>query len=220
MHASSDWKLSTQRLRESLRPLRGAISPDAIRARATRALANPRVERVVHLYAHLTSQARQRIAVVVALVSFAMAVGLGVHFDGVFEVHAPTLGGRSSACFELPFVWALTACALFAAALIARRPGDPTARPTLRDMAIAVGVARMPGVLLAVLVSTFASTPSASAASLLRVLLAVPLILAFAGLLYTGFVAVSGLRSRAAVLPFFGAIVTAEAIAKALLGMP
>jgi hypothetical protein len=220
MHASSEWKLSAQRIRESLRPLRSAVSFEAIRAWALRVHAKPSVARVVHLYAHLEPAARQKTAGAVALASLAMALGVGVHFDGVFDLHAPTLEGRSSACFELGLVWALTACALWTAALIARQPGDTSPRPTLSEMAIAVGIARIPIVLLSAVIALFAAAPPGSAGAIMRIVIGTPLVLVFCMLLYTGFVSATSLGARAALLPFLGAMVTAEAIAKALLGMP
>lgn len=232
MQASSEYKISAvlkgsavtvQRLFDSLRPVRASLTPEALRDRWYDLQAQSWFARWMNPHAWLSRAASRKIAIAIALSSALIAVTTRTDFDGVLDVHGRVPRGVVSLCLDLAVSWMLTAGALWAAALISDRSiGEFSderneARPSLRDFVIAVGVARTPTLLIALLVALMPQ-PQMWAESLLRGALLLPLFLWFAAMLYTGFQQLSGLRGQASAIPFLAGMVTAEAIAKAYFG--
>lgn len=233
MHVSSEPKLgallkggaaSAQRLIESLRPLRASLAPRALRARCESLLVHPRVARLIDPHSYLSERAALQVAGAVVVASTVMVLALGTHFDGALDVHARIRElGATGLFFDLLISWLVTAGVLWGASLMADRSMDAMSderdepRPALRDFVVMVGVARVPTLLIALLIAALPQ-PQLAFESVLRGMLLLPLFLYFLGLLYTGFLHASGLRSQAAAIPFIAGMVTAEAIIKAVIG--
>jgi hypothetical protein len=228
MQVSSEYKLSAllkggadtaHRLLDSVAPLRASVSPQRLRERWELLNEKPAVRRLVDPHAVLSASASARVAVAVAACSMLIAVLARVHFDGALDVHRGLpLASPIGLTIDLAISWLLTAAILWVACLMAdREERADGSRASMRDFMIAVGVARVPTLVIALLVAIL-PPPEMLADSLLRGLLLLPFFVWFLGLLYTGFQHVSGLRGRAALIPFLGGLVTAEAISKAIIG--
>jgi hypothetical protein len=229
MHVSSEYKLSAllkggaetaQRALDAATQLRAAVTPERLRERWAGLGARPVLRFLVSPHELLASQAATGIAIAVAACSVAIAIVAEVHFDGALDVHrVKGLLGPMTLTADLAISWVLVASILWIASLMAdRAPGrEGERRPTLRAFLIAVGVARLPTLLIALCIAVLPQ-PQMLVESLLRGIVLLPLFAWHVGLLYTGFGHVSGLRGQPALIPFLAGLVIAEAISKAIIG--
>jgi hypothetical protein len=229
MHVSSEYKLSAllkggaetaHRLLEAVTPLRAAVAPDRLRARWDDLLERPRIRSLLDPHSSLSATSATRIAIATAVASVIMTCAAWVHFDGALDVHArPQLPGTFSLCFDLAISWLLTATFLWIASLMADTAFETAdgAKPSFREFVVAVGVARVPTLIIALLTAAL-PRPETAADSVVRGLLLAPFFAWFIVLLYMGFAYVSGVRGKAAAIPFLAGLVTAEAISKAFTG--
>jgi hypothetical protein len=229
MQVSSEYKLAAllkgsaetaQRWFEATTQLRAAVSPERLRARWTGLGARSPLRLLVSPSELLASTAAARVAIGVACCSAAIAIAADVHFDGALDVHVVKgVLGPMTLMADLAISWMLVASILWIASLMAdRAPGrEGDRRPAWRDFVVAVGVARVPTLLIALCVGVLPQ-PQIPVESVLRGLVLLPLFAWYVGLLYTGFRHVSGLRGQLAVVSFLSGLVTAEAISKAIIG--
>jgi hypothetical protein len=229
MHVLSEYKLSAllkggaetaHRLLDGVTQLRTSVAPERIRAGWERLLDKPRIRSLVDPHSTLSMTASTRVAIGVAIGSVVMSVAAGVHFDGALDVHVRAVPPSAlSLIIDLAISWLLTATFLWIASLTVG--GMPDAeeprRVSLREFVVAVGVARVTTLIIALL-SAALPRPEMLAETLLRGLLLAPVFVWFMVLLYTGFASLTGLRGRAAAIPFLAGLVTAEAITKAFSG--
>jgi hypothetical protein len=229
MHVSSEYKLTAllkggagtaQRLFDAATQLRAALTPERVRARWASQGARAPLRFLVAPYELLASRrAATGVAIGVAACSVALAIAAEVHFDGALDVHrVKGLLGPMTLTADLAISWVLVASILWIASLMAdRSAGREDARPSLRDFLVAVGVARLPTLLIALCIAVLPE-PQMLVESLLRGAILLPLFAWYVGLLYTGFGHASGLRGQSALIPFLAGLVTAEAISKAIIG--
>jgi hypothetical protein len=162
------------------------------------------------------------IAAAVALAAGIAVAPLGVRFDGALDLHLASSPSWRLALLDTLNAVGVVTVALWIAGLAAARRGRPV------DTLSAVAIARLPLVLLALLLSWIAPPPAealAQAASgtlsprlLITAVVTLPLWIWFLALLYRGFVHSAGLKSgvKAAAL-FTVAILAAEVVSKLVL---
>jgi hypothetical protein len=155
-------------------------------------------------------------------VALLVAWGLDVRFDGVLDAHLASRVDLLQALVDLAVAWPLLAAAMWLGGRSLRSRGR------LVDYLGAVGLARWPLVLSALILALLIDRPARDALAamqlpspgilLLLVLVTIPLVVWFVALLYQGYRTASGLRGGRLVASFIVVLVVAEVVSKLTLG--